>query len=625
MASLSLTQFISFPRCNVDVPYMQSLGFVKFPSEKLNVKQRVFIAAARKKLPESAPIDDGEEENGENGAVVRKKSAKSAKKGGARTTKKKVVAKDESLEESSELSVDNESDAETVSEPRRTRKKAAAASSEDVDKGKAEKKVRRKRATKKDKEAEDGLSSSISTISSTYDEVSDVEEALIFESVDAESEGEEIDLNKHESEDITHTYGWPPLVCCFGSAQHAFVPSGRPANRLLDYELQERMKDAMWTPEKYIRAPGGCAGGVAIALASLGGKAAFMGKLGDDDFGQAMLYYLNVCNVQTRSVRIDGKKVTACSTMKISKRGRLKSTCVKPCAEDSLSKSEINVDVLKEAKMFYFSTHSLLEKKMMSTTLQAIKIAKQLGNVIFYDLNLPLPLWQSSEETKSFIQEVWDLADVIEVTKQELEFLCGITATEEFDTRNNDCSKFVHYEPETVEPLWHENLKVLFVTNGTSKIHYYTKEHNGSVLGMEDVPITPFTRDMSASGDGIVAGLIRMLTVQPDLMNDKGYLERTARYAIECGVVDQWLLAQTRGYPPKDDMDDEEEDDDEDVDVEDEVESDPDGIRSITEREYRTSKPYDEPDGPYVMKPIEEREYRKLELVGSMGEDDDSS
>ncbi|CAH2066314.1 unnamed protein product [Thlaspi arvense] len=623
MASLSFTQFLSFPRCNADVPYLQSLGFVKFRGERWNAKQSLFIAAGRKKLSISAPLGE-EEENGGNGAVGGKKSPKTPKKSGARTTtkkKKKVVAKDEPLEESSELLVDNdvldkEDDTKTASEPRKTRKKAVAASSDVDEEGKTEKKVRRKRTTKQDKEIEDA-----SGINNTYDEVSDVEEALAVESADVESEGEEIDLNKRESEDISHTYGWPPLVCCFGSAQHAFVPSGRPANRLLDYELQERMKDAVWSPEKYIRAPGGCAGGVAIALASLGGKVAFMGKLGDDDFGQAMLYYLNVCNVQTRSVRIDGKRVTACSTMKMSKRGRLKSTCVKPCAEDSLSKSEINVDVLKEARMFYFSTHSLLDKKMMSTTLQAIKIAKKLGNVIFYDLNLPFPLWQSSEETKSFIQEVWDLVDVIEVTKQELEFLCGIEATEEFDTRNNDSSKFVHYGPETVEPLWHENLKVLFVTNGTSKIHYYTKEHDGAVLGMEDVPITPFTRDMSASGDGIVAGLIRMLTIQPDLINDKGYLERTARYAIECGVVDQWLLAQTRGYPPKDDMEEEDDDDDD----EDEVESNPDGIRSITEREYRTSKPYDEPDGPYVMKPVEEREYRRLELVGSIGEDDDSS
>lgn len=202
--------------------------------------------------------------------------------------------------------------------------------------------MRRKRTVKKDKEVEEGL---VTTSSSTHDDASDVE------ATDADSEGEEIDLSKHESEeDISHTYGWPPLVCCFGSAQHAFVPSGRPANRLLDYEREERMKDAVWAPEKYIRAPGGCAGGVAIALASLGGNVAFMGKLGDDDFGQAMLYYLNVCKVQTRSVKIDSKRVTACSTMKISKRGRLKSTCVKPCAEDSLSKSEINVDVLKEVR-----------------------------------------------------------------------------------------------------------------------------------------------------------------------------------------------------------------------------------------------------------------------------------
>ena len=44
------------------------------------------------------------------------------------------------------------------------------------------------------------------------------------------------------------------------------------------------------------------------------------------------------------------------------------------------------------------------------------------------------------------------------------------------------------------------------MTNGTSKIHYYTKEYDGAVNGMEDPPISPFTSDMSASGDGIVAG-----------------------------------------------------------------------------------------------------------------------
>ncbi|KAJ6726617.1 HEXOKINASE FAMILY MEMBER [Salix purpurea] len=359
------------------------------------------------------------------------------------------------------------------------------------------------------------------------------------------------------------------------------------------------MREAYWEPEKFMRAPGGSAGGVAVALASLGGKVAFMGKLGDDEFGQAMLYYMNVNNVQTRSVRMDSKRSTAVSQMKIARRGRMRMTCSKTCAEDSLLKSELNIDVLKQAKMFYFNTHSLLDRSMRSTALRAIKVAKKLGAVIFYDVNLPLPLWQSSEETKLFIQEAWSLADMVEVTKQELEFLCGIEPSEEFDSRNNAKSKFVHYEPEVVAPLWHENLEVLFVTNGTSKIHYYTREHNGAVHGMEDPPITPFTSDMSASGDGITAGLLRMLTVQPDLVTDKEYLENTIKYAIDCGVIDQWLLGRTRGFPHREEMGEE-------------PEADENGIRSVTEKEYRTLENDSDPEG-YMPQP--EMECRPVKPV----------
>lgn len=206
----------------------------------------------------------------------------------------------------------------------------------------AEKKVTKRKTKKKVDEIEDQVSEA---------ENGELEESRLIANVEDESDDNpnfEID----EGEDISFTYGWPPLVCCFGAAQHAFVPSGRPSNRLIDYEIHERMKDALWAPEKFVRAPGGSAGSVAIALASLGGKVAFMGKLGDDEYGQAMLYYMNFNNVQTRSVRIDPKKMTAMSSMKISKRGRLRTTCVKRCAEDSFSKNEINIDVLKEVRCF---------------------------------------------------------------------------------------------------------------------------------------------------------------------------------------------------------------------------------------------------------------------------------
>ena len=77
-----------------------------------------------------------------------------------------------------------------------------------------------------------------------------------------------------------------------------------------------------------------------------------------------------------------------------------------------------------------------------------------------------------------------------------------------------------------------------------------------------------------------------MLTVQPDLITDKGYLERTIEYAIDCGVIDQWLVARTCGFPPREGI--EEEGEEEQEKEQEEVFPDPNGIRSITEREYRT-------------------------------------
>ncbi|KAJ9174149.1 hypothetical protein P3X46_017209 [Hevea brasiliensis] len=559
MAFLSFTHFFSLPRWRSTCLNDHSLNLAQLQDFRLQNKWGL-AAISRKKISDTL----SEEEPSENGVILKKRTTRNSKRATTRTRKKISDVPDEN----SELGITTDATNEEVVKktPRRTRRKATSPATT-VEEEKTEKKIRRRRTEKMDENMKG---------QGTESEISDMEESAFVPNVEDESDGD-LELDKDGGDDISYTYGWPPLVCCFGAAQHAFVPSGRPANRLIDYEIHERMKDALWAPEKFVRAPGGSAGSVAIALASLGGKVALMGKLGDDEFGQAMLYYLNVNNVQTRSVRIDSKRATALSQMKIAKRGHLRMTCVKPCAEDSLSKSEINIDVLKEAKVLYFNTHSLLDRSMQSATLRAIKMSKKLGGVVFYDVNLPLPLWQSSEETKLFIQEVWNHANVIELTKQELEFLCGIEPTEEFDTKNNARSKFVHYGPEVVAPLWHENLKVLFVTNGTSKIHYYTEEHNGAVHGMEDAPITPFTCDMSASGDGIVAAMLRMLSVQPHLITDKGYLEQTVKYAINCGVIDQWLLGRMRDFPPKEYME--------------EVEPDPNGIMSITEKEYRTLEP----------------------------------
>ncbi|KAI4994914.1 hypothetical protein ZWY2020_034817 [Hordeum vulgare] len=68
--------------------------------------------------------------------------------------------------------------------------------------------------------------------------------------------------------------------------KYSFIHSGRPANRMVDRETHSRMKDMFWSLDEFVRAPGGSSSNVSLALAALGGRVVFMGKLGDDEYGQ---------------------------------------------------------------------------------------------------------------------------------------------------------------------------------------------------------------------------------------------------------------------------------------------------------------------------------------------------
>ncbi|KAG8062723.1 hypothetical protein GUJ93_ZPchr0003g18446 [Zizania palustris] len=504
------------------------------PKTKVRLLNRNVSSMAKKSSQDV--IEDSSDEQSDDETS---KTRKSAPKRGRRKT---TIEASEGETQEGQLNIEGASPEEAKKVKKRGRKKAAttASSSEEKDKAKEPKKRGRKKVKTveglSDNEGEDQSKDLISS--------SDREEMISADDLESKIAALLLD-------DIREVDSLAPLVCCFGPAKYSFIPFGRPANRLIDHEIHDRMKDMFWSPDKFVRAPGGSSSNVALALAATGGRVEFMGKLGDDEYGQSVLYHLNINGVQTRSVKMDPSAFTTMSLMKVTSRGSLKMSCVKPCAEDCFVQSDINPVVLKEAKMFYYNSSALLGSTTRSSLSKAIEVSKKFGGMAFFDLNLPLPLWSSSKETKSLIKEAWEAADIIEITKQELEFLCGIKSSEKFGTKDNDKSKFTHYSQEVVMKLWHENLKVLFVTNGTSKIHYYTEEHNGWVCGTEDAPITPFTSDMSQSGDAIVAALMTMMAINPHMVTDKVYLHRAIKHAIKCGVLDQWLLARERGFLPK--------------------------------------------------------------------------
>ncbi|XP_052176398.1 fructokinase-like 1, chloroplastic [Diospyros lotus] len=360
---------------------------------------------------------------------------------------------------------------------------------------------------------------------------------------------------------IDFPYEDPPLICCFGAATKEFVPTVRVSEEQMHPDIYSQWKMLQWKPPEFARAPGGPPSNVAVAHARLGGRAAFLGKVGNDEFGEELVYLMNKEKVQTRGVKFDESKKTGCAFMKIKfEEGKMKAEVAKESAENSLLGSELNLAVLKETRIFHFNSEVLTSPCMQSTLFKAISWSKKFGGLIFFDLNLPLPLWKSRDETKEVIKKAWAEADVIEVSKQELEFLLDEEYYErrrnyrpQYYAENYEQTKnrrdYYHYTREELSPLWHDGLKFLFVTDGTLRIHYYTPSFDGVVVGTEDVLITPFTCDRTGSGDAVVAGIMRKLTTQPDMFKNQDVLERQLRFAIAAGIISQWTIGAVRSFP----------------------------------------------------------------------------
>lgn len=144
-------------------------------------------------------------------------------------------------------------------------------------------------------------------------------------------------------------YDDPPLICCFGAVQKEFVPTVRVSDNPMHPDIYSEWKMLQWDPPEFVRAPGGPPSNVAISHVRLGGRAAFMGKVGEDDFGEELVLMMNQEKVQTRAVKFDSKARTACTYMKIKfEDGKMTAEVVKESAEDSLRGSELNLSVLKE-------------------------------------------------------------------------------------------------------------------------------------------------------------------------------------------------------------------------------------------------------------------------------------
>ncbi len=174
--------------------------------------------------------------------------------------------------------------------------------------------------------------------------------------------------------------------------------------------------------------PGGAPCNVLSMLQNLGHRTAFLGKVGQDTFGDLLADAISACGIETRGLLRDGDVHTTLAFVHTHPDGdRSFSFYRKPGADVRLTAEELDEGLLTGCRIFHFGTLSLTDEPCRTATQIAVDTARKAGAILSFDPNLREPLWADLVEAKRQIE--WGLArcDILKISDNEVLFVTGET------------------------------------------------------------------------------------------------------------------------------------------------------------------------------------------------------
>ena len=173
--------------------------------------------------------------------------------------------------------------------------------------------------------------------------------------------------------------------------------------------------------------PGGAPCNVLAMLQKLGRHTAFIGKVGNDSFGKMLKDTVRQAGINTDNLLMDNNIPTTLAFVHTAPDGdRSFSFYRNPGADMMLRPEEINLELIKNSKIFHFGTLSMTDPEVEAATKAAIEAAKEAGAIISFDPNLRPPLWKSLDTAKEKIHYGLSVCNVLKISDDEIAFLTGI-------------------------------------------------------------------------------------------------------------------------------------------------------------------------------------------------------
>ena len=174
--------------------------------------------------------------------------------------------------------------------------------------------------------------------------------------------------------------------------------------------------------------PGGAPCNVLAMLNRLGKKTAFIGKVGNDQFGKMLKEVVEKSGTDVSALAMDDQVHTTLAFVHTFPDGdREFSFYRNPGADMMLTKEEVDPELIKKARIFHFGTLSSTHAGVREATRYAIDVAKENGLLVSFDPNLREPLWENLDQAKEEILYGMSKCDILKISDNEMEFMTGTT------------------------------------------------------------------------------------------------------------------------------------------------------------------------------------------------------
>lgn len=207
---------------------------------------------------------------------------------------------------------------------------------------------------------------------------------------------------------------------------------------------------------KYCKNAGGAPANVLATISKYGGHTAFIGKVGNDQYGKFLIDTLKGLDVDTSGIAVDHIHHTTFAFVDIDENGDRSFRFDRASGADIfLNKEDISADSIRNSGIFHFGSLSLTDEPSKSAADYALGIAKESGCIISFDPNYRALLWENEETAVRTILDYIKYADIMKVSREEAAMLSGTDNME-----------------KAAEKLTAMGIKILLITDGASGVTY---------------------------------------------------------------------------------------------------------------------------------------------------------